>query len=391
MIFFYLVALIPILAGLFLWHKDTRIVWWEWLTSCVLVLLTAGLFHWIAFETNCRDHEILSGHVISAVHHPYWQSRVRVEDYKTETYTTGSGKDRVTHTRRVHVGSHYEYDNHPEHWTCDSDYGSYGGVKEYRIDSKFFNEIANNFCNGEIRTHTPYKSNFYKGDRNIYIADNKNKYVYPTTTWKPFKNKIKACTSLYSYSEVPTNAVVFEYPLCNSPFKSDRLLGTAKETISIREFDLLCSRVGPSKKANLIIIGFGNVGAENAQFQEAKFVGGRKNDLVLCYGGHDPVKPDWTYVFGWTDTEIVKQNLQEIMLNNPIDQTILPLIEEEIKTRYEIKEWRDFDYLQIDPPKWTYWVYFLVLIITQGGFWCWAFLNQIHEKALNVYNESGRY
>jgi hypothetical protein len=386
MIFFYLVALIPILIGMSLWHKDKRVVWWEWLSSCALVLLTAGLFNWIAFESKCQDHEILSGIMISAAHYPYWQSRVKVEDYKTETYTTGSGSNKQTHSRQVYVGYHYEYSNHPERWGCSADYGIYGGVKDYDIDIKFFEEIANKFCNGKLRTVTPHKSNFYKGDKNIYVADNNERYVYPTTTWKSFKNKVKACTSLYSYAPVPTNAVVFAYPSCSSPFKSDRLLGTAKQTITIREFDLLCSKIGPLKKVNLIIIGFGDVGSENAQFQEAQFIGGRKNDLVLCYGGSDPLKPSWTYVFGWTDTEIVKQNLQTIMLNNPMDQTILPLIEEEIKSRYEIKEWRDFDYMQIDPPKWTYWVYLFVLILTQGGFWYWAITNGVNEYGTMTYN-----
>lgn len=390
MYFFYFISLLPVLIGLYLWHKDCDVVWWEWILSCVLCLLTAVIFNWISFESKCHDREILSGHVTSATHHPYWQSRVKVEEYRTETYTTGSGKDAQTHTRQVYVGYHYDYTNHPEYWSCDSSFGSYVCIETHEISKMFFDEISQNLCKGKLRTDAPYKSNFYKGDRNEYIADNATGYVYPTTRWKSFRNRIKATQSLYSFAPVGTNVSVFAYPSCGNPFESDRLIGTATKTITLRDFDRLCSYLGPIKKVNLIVIGFGDVPSDIAHYQEAKWIGGRKNDLVLCYGGEDPLSPTWSYVFGWTNKEIVKQNLQTIMLNNPIDNTILPIIESEIKTNYEIKEWRDFNYLEVDPPTWAYWVYLLTLMVTQGLLWFWIIRNNFNNYRRSYGKHSRR-
>jgi hypothetical protein len=379
MIFFYSFAMLPILLGLLLWWKNKSIVWWEWLAGCGIALLLAGLFHFIAIQAQCRDHEIFSGQIVEATHHPYWGDKVRVEDYRTETYTTGSGKDRQTHTRRVHTGHHYEYHDHPEHWTCEAYYGSYGGTSTYKIDRLFFDELAVNLCNKKLRTITPYKPNFYKGDRNDYVADNKTGYVYPTTKKMSFKNRVKASPSLYSYAPVPKDAKVFPYPECPDYRKSNRLLGTASKDIAIRDFDRLCSALGPFKKVNLILIGFGNMDSEIAHLQEASWIGGKKNDLVMCYGGTDPKQPSWTYVFGWTDREIVKANLQTILLDNPINKDILPLIKSEVIKNYEIKEWRDFNYLQVDPPRWSYWVYILVTCLCQVGLYFWAGNNDFYS------------
>lgn len=341
-----------------------------------MAFVLAGLFHVIAFQAQCMDHEIFSGTIVSATHHPYWQAKIRVEDYRTETYTDSQGR---TRTRRVHIGHHYRYDNHPEHWTCKADFGSYLKEHEYEIDKTFFDQIAKNFCNNQLRVITPYKSNFHKGDKNDYVADNKMGFVYPTTKWKRFTNRIKASPSLYSYAAVPKEAKVFPYPKCNNPFKSDRLLGTAQKTIDIREFDVMCSMLGPYKKVNIIMIGFGNMSSDIAHLQEASWIGGKKNDLVLCYGGSDPLNPDWTYVFGWTDRNIVKVNLQNILLDYPMDNGILALIEQEVRANYQIKEWDNFNYLQVSPPRWSYGVYVFALILCQFGFWMWAHFNDFSK------------
>ena len=373
MSFFYGMAMLPILIGLFLFAKKREVVWWEWLAGCGLALLMAVIFHWIALEAQCRDHEVFSGKVVSATHHPWWQAREEVDDYEDEEYTDSEGNK---HTRRKKVGSHYEYHDHPEHWTCEADFGSYSSTVEYEIDQAFFRQIAANFCGGSLRTVQPWKSDFYKGDKNEYVADNKTGYVYPTTRWMAFKNRVKASPSLYSFAPVPKDAKVFPYPACKDPFASDRLVGTARQTIPLRDFDVMCSSLGPRKKVNLIMVGFGEAGSEAAHVQEAAWVGGKKNDLVLCYGGKDQRKPSWTYVFGWTDKAIVKVNLQSILLKNPIDATILPLVEAEVSRNYEIKEWRDFSYLQVEPPAWSYWVYIFVMVGAQVGFWFWARSNE---------------
>jgi hypothetical protein len=373
-IFFYSLAVLPILIGLVLWGKNKKVIWWEWIVGSVIALLMACGFHWIALEAQCRDHETFSGRMIYATHHPYWQSRELVHEYRTD----GDGN-------RVYVGSHYEYEDHDEYWDCNADFGTYIGEQKFRISVEFFTEISSNFCHSKLDIETPFKPDFYSGDQNIYIARNHTDFWYPMTTSIAFRNRVKASPSLYTYAPVPKDAKVFPYPQNNDPFKSERLLGTAFQTITLKDFDILCGKLGPIKKVNIIMIGFGDMDSEISHLQEAAWVGGKKNDLVICYGGSDPLKPAWAYCFGWTESTLVKANLQTIILQNPIDNSIIPKLYTEIGKNYKIKDWDKFSYLQVDPPPWSYWVYVLAMILVQGCFWCWASMNEFVK-----YNASYR-
>ena len=154
----------------------------------------------------------------------------------------------------------------------------------------------------------------------------------------------------------------------------------------------MCSKLGPTKKVNVIIIGFPpNSDSSIAHLQEAAWIGGKKNDLILCYDTPKPNQlPTWAYVFGWTEETIVKANLQTILLTNPINDNILPLIYQEILKNYTIKEWKKFDYLQIEPPTWTYYLYILITAFTQGIFWLWASINP-YQKYTNLRPTSRQF
>jgi hypothetical protein len=72
----------------------------------------------------------------------------------------------------------------------------------------------------------------------------------------------------------------------------------------------------------------------------------------------------------------VKKNLQTILLQNPINDSIIPLIAAEVNNNYVIKDWHKFDYISIDPPTWSYWVYFIFMTLTQGGLYYFFRVNE---------------
>jgi hypothetical protein len=102
-------------------------------------------------------------------------------------------------------------------------------------------------------------------------------------------------------------------------------------------------------------------------WQQAAWIGGRKNDLVVCFGGGNHVEaPAWVYVFGWSESAVCKRNLESLMIGEPLSLSLLSKLEREITANYRIKDWTKFDYIRVEPPGWCYWVYFSVLGITQG-------------------------
>jgi hypothetical protein len=209
-----------------------------------------------------------------------------------------------------------------------------------------------------------------KGDNSIYTVSNKTKWIEPVTIIKHFSNRLKAAPTTFSFAKVPTNIPVYNWPKNPNWFQSERLINEAN--INKLQFDQMNSRLGPTRRVNVIMINFGTQDVSIAEWQKAKWIGGKKNDLVLCYGQVQTNHvAQWAIVFGWTERELCKANLQTILLTYPINDDILSRIETEIKTSYIIKDWSKFDYIQIEPRPWVYPIYLLVLLVIQGGLWIW--------------------
>jgi len=387
---FYICALIPILIGAFLLWKDNEVTWQEWLGGAGAAFLLAGIIHIIAIHGMTDDIETWSGQITKTSHYPRW-----VEEYEeshTREVPSGTDKDgNTTYTTETYYTT--EHATHHEHWTVTRDFGSYNDEPE--IEEHLFHEISKKFgkeiVEDGIQSCT-HGGHFDGGDNNIYSSYNKTGYVYPVTTIRSFENRIKAAPTVFSFSKVPTNINVYAWPDNSDWMHSDRLLGTASILVDHYKWDCMNSSLGPRKRVNVIMVGFGDVSDDYGHYQQAKWIGGKKNDLVICFGGATKNSPaKWTYVFGWTENELVKQNLMTLLLTHPVDNNIIPLISEEIAKNYVIKDWKKFDYISIDPPTWAYWVYFILLGISQAGLYFFFHSNDFGKySGTSTYNPWSR-
>jgi len=385
MYLFYCFALIPLIIGLFLWIKFKSIVWQEWLISAAIAFVFAGIFHFAAARGMTDDVETWSGQVNHVQYIPKWKEFYEEAIYKTEhyteteSYTDSNGKRRTRTVRKSRrVFSHYEDRTrwHRDNWFCKTDLGQY-----FDIDENKFNYFVKQFGLKKAvpgrRTTGERSSRMLEGDPNDYLAVNVNRWIEPVTTTKRFENRIKAAPSVFSFIKVPTNIVVFPYPKNGDPFVSDRLLGVAKGQISQLKFDQLNSELGPRKLVNLVIVGYRDTDSMQAEYQKAAWVGGKKNDLLLLYSLDSRTgKTQWSRVFGWTESELCKRNLEMILLNNPINDDILELIRAEVTQNYTLKDWSKFDYLTIEPRTSHYVWYFILMILTQGGLYWFFHVNE---------------
>lgn len=371
---FYVLSILPLCVGAFFWYRNDEVVWWEWILSFIAAFLVSVLFHVMAFKGMTNDYETWSGQIDKVVHYPRWVEEVE----HTETTTDKDGK---TTTR-----TYYTYTTHPEYWAAYSNIDT-----NRRISEQTYRDLTFKFGNKTIQKWA-MKTGFYSGDHNIYTCNNETGYCCPINDWVTFENRIKAAPTLFSFPPVPSSAPVFEYPKNDNWFSSDRLIGLANNHIDLLEFDRMNARLGPIKRVNVIVIGFAKGTPEiTAEHQRAKFVGGRKNDLVICYAGGDMgTKPEWVSVFGWTESEICKENLKSLLLDRPINNDVLPIIEKEIVATYKIKDWEKFDYINIEPPMWSYFVFFIVMIGTQIGYWIWACGNK-EGKGSPLFSAFSRY
>lgn len=378
--FFYLFALVPVTIGAILLWKNKEIVWQEWIIGTIVAFIVAGIMHFIAITGMTSDEETWSGVITKVSYHPYWVERYT--EHHSETVRDSKGN---SHTR---TWTTIEYDTHHEHWIAHRDFGTYNDTQN--IEESLFNEITHKF-GGKIvedgkQSYNHFDGTKSSGDRNIYSAYNNKGYIYPVTINRSFENRIKASPTVFSFVKVPTNINVYPWPSNPDWMHSSRLLGTATVFLDTYKWDCMNSYLGPRKQVNVILVGFGNQPAEYGQWQQAKWIGGKKNDLVICFGRATRNEPaQWAYVFGWTEKELVKKNLETIFTENPINNNIIPLVVEEISKNYTIKDWSKFDYITITPPAWSYLTYFIIMIVTQGGLY-WYFNSNEYSKKSSFYS-----
>ncbi len=379
MVLFYLLAMVPIIVGFVLWLKNERVVFWEWLIGSVVAMLTAGAMHYFTAKNLTGDVETWSGKVVHVEYHTAW-----TETYQQmRTKTVGSGKNSRTVT---YFTTEYEY--HPEHWRAYLDFGSEN--RSIKITHDYYSQIKKEFgatiVDGGKQNASHIGGRRYSGDNNIYKTPNLTGFFRPVTQIKSFENRIKAARSVFSFAPPPANASIFSYPRNNDPFRSDRLLGLAKQHIGDYDWDSLNARLGPRKFVNLILVGFSG-DTDLSQYQESLWLGGKKNDLVMTYG-FDGTKVTWARVFGWSESDVCKRNLESIMLKGISRKGIFKEIEDEIIANYTIKDWRKFDYLSIEPELKHFIIYFLVTLAVQTGLYIYFHQNEFSKNSF--YNRMGR-
>lgn len=376
---FYIGALIPCVIGLIAIMFDKHLTWCEWLIGSAAAFIVSAIMHLIAIHGMTSDTETWSGKITKVSHYPRW-----VETYQESHSKTDS---------KGHSHTYYttEYQTHHEHWEATRDFGTYSDNES--IESSDFNELTQRFGSHTVddgrQSCDHFSGSYERGNNRIYATYDNTGFIAPVTTEKSFENRIKAAPTVFSFSKVPTNILVSLYPSNDNWMRSDRLLGTASKDITTYKWDCMNSILGPVKKVNVILVGFDNQSDDYGHYQQAKWIGGKKNDLVICYGGGNSTHtPTWAYVFGWTESELVKENLQTLLMSHNINDSLIPLIQAEVQKNYVIKDWHKFDYITIAPPTWSYWVYFILMIITQSGLYIYFHYHEF--PADNGYGQYGR-
>jgi hypothetical protein len=365
---FYLLSLLPIAVWGIQWCFNREISWKEAAVGVTAALLTASIFHGIeavgVFIPS--DTETWSGSVQYAQYQPRWREYYEEAIYRTETYQSGTdSKGNPIYSTRT-VFDHWEPRRrwHEAEWWVETSLG------QFSITKNRYNDILKEFGGmrqvAGRRTTGEHASRMIEGTPYDDVTVNVNKYVYPVTTTKKFENRLLRCKdSLYSFDPVSEEQAkrLFEWPTNNDRFDSNRLLGSAKQLWSQRSWDQMNAVLGPQKLINLIAIGFpANTSLETGMLQERYWHGGKKNDLVLCFGG-DPHKPEWTYVFGWTEKQLVKRLLENRLRDG---EASIEEITKIVRSEYQLLEFEEkFANIEIETPTWYYVVFFLIVGISQ--------------------------
>ena len=365
---FYILSLLPIAAWGIQWCFNRQISWKEAAAGVAAALITASIFH--AVEAGGvfipSDTETWSGRVVYAQHQPRWCEYYEKAIYRTERYQCGTdGKGHAIYSYRQ-VFDHWEPRRrwHNDYWWTETELGTFDiDVIRY---TDIIKELGGTTQVEGIRRTGEHASRMIEGSPYDERSLNKNGYIYPVTTTKKFENRLLKCKdSLYSFEPVSEEEAkrLFDWPANINRFESSRLLGSAKQLWPQRDWDQMNAVLGPEKFVNLIAIGFpSGTSLETGMLQERYWHGGKKNDLVLAFGG-DPHKPEWVYVFGWTEHQTVKRLLENRLRDN---EASIAEITRLVRAEYKLLEFEEkFEHIEVETPWWYYLIFFVVMVGSQ--------------------------
>lgn len=378
----YVVLLIPVIAGAFLWIHSRRITYGEWMRGSLLGLVTIVAFHaWTVWSLTV-DYETVSGRAI-----------------------------RVTHCPECTVRSGDETQEMPEHWTVTIDFAT--ELQTFVIARDEFDSLRTRF-GGARREVPPSTFEPLDADYLVGVYDNERGDLVPAHSFRLSERRAESGPSLLSFAKPPAGLALHDYPNGMSSLElkvfvagteavkwassreivedlqafnwraSQRLLGRARDDFSVAAWDALNAELYPEVGVNLIAIGFDDE-SSIAHWQEARWSGGKRNDLVLCYGpiGQDGA-PAWTYCFGWSEDELVRRNLESLLLSAPPGDALLAPLKEEVLANYRPRTWPAIAYLAVPVPPGAFRTLCLIMLVLQGGYWTIAFMNRTRRSAADA-------
>ncbi len=359
MFWLYFLALLPIIIGASLALLNKKVAWAEWGIGAAVALITAATFHFFAYRSLVGDNETWSGQIVQAQQYSAWKEWYEEAIYRTETYTTGSGKNKTTHTRRVF--SHWESRTrwHEVHWGAESNINT-----SYNISKDKYIYIRDKFGGDKPipgqRTTSEHNSRMIAGDPNDYLTTNQTEWIEPINKSVYFENRIKCTRNIFNFVKVTPNELkkLHSYLYSENGWQSNRLMGTAVNSFKQFDWEVINAYLGPTKYINLILIGWDTNDAGIAEKQIAAWVGGKKNDFIIQYG------PGWSKVNSWCEDSLVKRNVETLFLN-PTSPTILNDLKKEILANYKMVNWHKWDYLGIEPTANQFMWFIVILFVTQ--------------------------
>ena len=136
-----------------------------------------------------------------------------------------------------------------------------------------------------------------------------------------------------------------------------------------RALEELNAELGAPKQANIIVVLVKNQSLDWYSALEEKWIGGKKNDVVLVVSVDDAMKPQWASVMCWTTNEMFKVKLRDDVMNDPTltRDAVIADLHDNVSKYFVRKPMADFQYLEAEiTPSTTEWVITLIISLIVG-------------------------
>lgn len=330
-----LVSVIATLIGRAIWKHELELA--EMSGSVVMASIITAIMIFASVHRDYADIQILNGQVISK----YRDTVHCRHSYKCRCYTTcsGSGSNR---TCTEHCSTCYDH-NEDYDWVVKNTFGT---IDIDTIDRQGKKEPPRWTIVkvGEPYTKVSTYTNYIKGSPDSlfnHMLEKSGKYNIPT---------------------YPSN--IYDY------YRYNRIVSVGVNVPNSKELnDLLNTtliKLSPQKKVNIIPV-FTNYDVNFARALESKWLGGKRNDVVVVMGLNGD-KIEWVKVFSWSVRSIVnyelESNLKSLDKFDYIKYTAV--VGDAITKHYIQRSPEEFKYLD-DAIKPSDWIVYTSLILSFFG------------------------
>lgn len=360
---------LPFIVALFLlifFRKETT--WHEYL---LLILPSIGIF----FITRCimvvynqDDTEYLGTYITKVRHYDEWDEWI----VRRCTRQVPAGKDANGNTRyrtESYDCSYRQY--HPERWAWFDPEG-----EEHWLYYENEYDIIRNRFNSPMKFVDMHRR-YYRidGDAQEYVWLGSRETAYPVTYEHSYKNKVQRSRSVFNFTEISDKEAdtlgLYQYPKIEmydqNPILSKRNIVPIEQERAIR---YLNGMFGAKYQFRIYVLLFENADVEISELQRSYWIGGNKNELVVCLGLKDSTHVNWCNAFCWSDyPKLELQTEQYFAKNDTLDLVKYGRFVEDrlVAGDWQRKEFEDFEYIRAELTQTQYiWILIITLLYNIG-------------------------
>lgn len=365
----YLSLAIPVVISAFaLWKFHHEIKWWE-LTIPFAVAIALIIGFKILGERNAtKDSEIWGGWVVNARYYEDWNEYI----HQTCTRTVSCGKDCTT--IETYDCSYVAY--YPEYWQIEDSNG-----QNSLISKGHYNKLVSK--HGTRPRFVDMGRHYYSDDGDMYQSTwpRTEETRTDVTTEHEYENRVQASRSVFSYRKISPEAAnvegLFDYPE-TTLFRYPSVLGDCGPNTKLANEKLRRhnTKLGAKKQVRMWVICTDSTDPMFGQDQEAYWVGGNKNEVVLVKG------QGWVHVFSWTDhKEPLIETRDFVVAMDAFDPVAaVDFMAQKIDLEFQRKHFEDFSYLTVETPTWAIWTTWGLVLLTSCGITWWNINNGYYER-----------
>lgn len=381
----WMAMLIPLIGCVLAYLSwSHKFLWWELLIPTVLSFLVILITKFTVENAKLQDTQYRGGIVVEARYYEYWSTWVHKqceERYKCGSHYEGTGKDRRSVDDYCTRWVDCSYcDEHPARWEVLDNQGHTWSISkdEYNRLTKKWNATPQFVdMKRSIDKHWGCGK-----DGDMYsIKWGGDILNVETSTWTTtYENKVQASKSHFDLKEVSKEEAkkfhLYEYPTLDS-YTQHNILGLEKlkylnpshQLGATQMFDYFNGYYGPIRKIRVYVLLFFGQPFDVGVKQRYYWDGGNKNEMVICIDVDSTTgRINWVYPFTWSENKRVSIDLREDINNLvKLDFTRLYHVVEASTTEFKYRDFKQFDYMEIEPDTWEIWfVYIITLLITCG-------------------------